>query len=609
LFGLEQVVPSGEEWISMIWRKWRTIKAKILAAFIILLLIPMSLIVVFNYMKSASILEEKASQQFHYLSEITNRQFDQYITNLDTISINVIESPVIQSRMNQPFISALEWTPQQIADEARVKGFLSGIHKLVPGLSGIAVYGYNGIIDYHHPSWTIGLDYNPQNETWYQEAARREGKWMISGKRIEAEFSFFQQRSEESVITFAREILDLGTLKPMGVLAINVKLSTLESILGIAESSRQLVVRNESGQTIMSTTEAESYMNDPNWLQTSSISPVTGWKSIHLVSKQELFKESKDIRNFILGVTALLSLIAVVLAHLLSSSIVKPLQVLRRKMQEIEKGQFRGEILPIHHDEVGELTQRFNRMMVNMRSLLDEIRDREQQKAQLEMDALQARINPHFLYNTLMALRIQAVTDGNLKLGDLISSLVHLLKFSAKNKRKEIKLNHELELLNQYVRLLQLRNESFDYELDVETGMGDNLVFPFMLQPIVENAIFHGIGPLQRRGAIKVVVRRCEGRNMAMVEDDGVGLDGFSLSMLLAPDDESGDSDDLHKIGIRNVYDRLKLQFGDKAELTVDSAPGLGTRVTVKWPIKRESGDTDHESTSGRRRNPSSQVY
>jgi two-component system sensor histidine kinase YesM len=571
----------------VVWRKWQSIKTKILVSFIFLLMIPMSLIAVFNYLKSASILEDKAVEQFQYLSEVTNQQFNQYVTNIDTISMNIVEATTIQSRLKQKFVPAIEWTREQIAAEAEVKKFLEGIHKLIPGLSGIAIYGFNGIIDFTHPNQNIKIDFEPKNEDWYKKAAAQNGNWVLGGKRIESEFAFFIKESEESVVTFSRLIKNLNSLEPMGVLAINMKVSELESILGMSETGRHFVVVDEDGRTILSTYDAESRLQDNNWLQSSSISPVTGWTSTHLTSKEELFRESKDVRNFIIILTIVLSFCAVISANILSSGIVKPLRLLKNKMQEIEKGQFQGEITLIHRDEVGELTQRFNRMMVRMRDLLEENRYREQQKAQLEMDALQARINPHFLYNTLMALRIQAVSDGNRKLGELIASLVHLLKFSAKNKRQEIKLKDELELMNQYVTLLQLRNESFDFQLSIEPGMEDNLVFPFLLQPIVENAIFHGVGPLQRSGTIKLTLRMSEGDNIVTVEDDGVGMDTHVLMQLLEPRGEADENEHFHKIGIRNVYERLKLQFNESAEMSVESTPGVGTKVRMRWPVKQ----------------------
>lgn len=584
--------------MSVGWRKWHSIKSKILVSFILLLMVPMSLIAVFNYWKSASILEDKAREQFQLLSEATNRQFTQYVKNLDTLSMNVVEAPVIQQRLTQPFVPPVEWTTRQIREEGEVKKFLAGIHKLTPGLSGIAVYGHNGIVDYTHPDQNYKPEFDYAHEEWYRKAVEHNGTWVLSGRRIEREFSAFQSDSDVEVVTFARLIKSLNSLQPMGVLAINMKISEFESILGIADTGRHFVILNEDGQKILSTNDAEFHLEDPDWLPYSSFSPVTGWTSIHLVSKEQLFRESKNIRDFIILLTVILSASAVVLANVLSSSIVKPLQTLKNKMQEIEKGQFQGEITLVHRDEVGELTQRFNRMMVRMKGLLAENRRREQQKAQLEMDALQARINPHFLYNTLMALRIQAVTDGNRKLGDLIASLVHLLKFSAKNKRKLIKLQDELELIRQYVALMQLRLENFDFVLEAEPGISEHLVFPFLLQPIVENAVFHGIGPLQRRGVIRVSLYGSGGQIVAVVEDDGVGMDEAASRKLLEAGGETESGAHYHKIGVRNVYERLKRQFGDSADMQVESRPGIGTKVTVRWPVQTE-GDDPHESAVG----------
>lgn len=582
----------------MSWRKWQSIKTKILVLFIALLMVPMSLIAVLNYLKSASILEEKAREQFQLLSEATNQQFTQYVKNLDTLSMNIVEAPVIQQRLMQDYVRPVDWTTKQIEEEVEVKKFLAGIHKLSPGLSGIAVFGYNGIVDFTHPDQNFKPDFDYAHEDWYERAVRRNGNWVLSGRRFEREFAAFQSESKVEVVTFARQIKNLNSLQPMGVLAINMKISEFESILGIDNTGRHFVILDENGRTILSTNDAESRLQDPDWLQSSSLSPVTGWTSIHLISKEQLFRESKDIRSFIIMLTIILSASAVVLANLLSSSIVKPLQTLKTKMQAVEKGQFEGEIMLAHRDEVGELTQRFNRMMARMRGLLEENRVREQQKAQLEMDALQARINPHFLYNTLMALRIQAVTDGNRKLGELIASLVHLLKFSAKNKRKMVELRDELELVRQYVKLMQLRNENFDFSLEAEPGMEDHLVFPFLLQPIIENAIFHGISPLRRRGVIRVTLHSREGFNVAVVEDDGVGMDGTAVRRLLDAEGEPGGADRYYKIGVRNVYERLKRQFGDSAEMRVDSTPQVGTSVSVRWPVLKERNEPN-ESAAG----------
>src|SRR5690554_3869085 len=165
-------------------------------------MIPLIFVAVVNYMKSASILEDKAREQFLFLSEATNQQFNQYFANIDTISMNIVESPVIQSRLMQEYVPTLEWTTMQIEDEAEIRKFLNGIYKLTPGLSGIMIYGYNGISDFFHMSLNLNLAFDPTSEPWYQEAAYNKGSWVISGKRVEKEFSSFLNESSEQVVTF-----------------------------------------------------------------------------------------------------------------------------------------------------------------------------------------------------------------------------------------------------------------------------------------------------------------------------------------------------------------------------------------------------------------------
>ncbi|WP_083938208.1 cache domain-containing sensor histidine kinase [Paenibacillus daejeonensis] len=555
-------------------------------------MIPLSLIAVINYMKSASILEAKAREQFQYLSEGTNQQVNQYVSNIDTISLNVIEAPVIQERLEQSYVLPLEWTILEVREEAEVKSFLAGIHKLTTGLSGIAVYGFNGIYDSVHPALSLSLDYEPTGEAWYREAMASGGSWVLSGRRVEREFVSFQREPQEDVVTFARQIKNLHTLEPMGVLAINIKASELVAILGIPESPRHVVVLGRDGQPVIMSEAADTYMHSDQWLQSSTVSPVTGWRSIHLMSRDELFRESRTIRNFIMILTIALSVAAIFAARLLSSGIVKPLLNLKLKMQDVERGRLDGKIQVIHRDEVGELTQRFNRMLERMGELLEENVQREQQKAQLEMDALQARINPHFLYNTLMALRIQAITDGNAKLGEQIASLVHLLQFSAKNKRMLVPLGEELELIRRYTSLLHLRHENFELEMQVQDGMAEHLVIPFLLQPIVENAIFHGIGPLGSKGTVRIMLRLEGNSNIAMIVDDGVGMPEEKLRSLLAPGDSGEGQPGMHKIGVRNVYERLKLQFGPEAEMMAASGMNQGTTITVAWPVIKEGDIT-----------------
>jgi two-component system sensor histidine kinase YesM len=316
-----------------------------------------------------------------------------------------------------------------------------------------------------------------------------------------------------------------------------------------------------------------------------------------MASKRELFRESRQIRNFIIGVTAVSFVAALILASLISGGIVKPLSSLRQEMRRIESGELDFQINVVSRDEVGELTQGFNRMVQRVRRLLEEVRHHEQRRMATELQAMQARINPHFLYNTLGGIRWVAMMEGNRKVADMVAALVHLLQFSARNTSPLISVRKELSLLEHYLQLMKMRHDTFDFRILASDDVADCCIIPFLLQPIVENAIFHGLIPLKTRGLIEIRVTRENDLICARVQDNGVGMDAEAARVLLSREVPSEEDETLNHIGLNNVYNRLKLQFGDRADVRIDSVSEHGTSVFMSWPAQDcgEGKETDDQ--------------
>ncbi|ANE46551.1 hypothetical protein SY83_09980 [Paenibacillus swuensis] len=580
------------------WFKNQTIQNKILFSQIVLVIVPLSVVALLNYMQSSRVIEDKAVEQFYTISQLANQQLDQYIEEISKLADNITESPIISDRLRQGYVPYYKFTEKEIREENKVREFLIGMYKLKPGISSIRLYGDNGIQDYYHPELIWKTEMKVSEEEWYRKTREANGKWIISGIRQEKQFgTLFDKPSlhPEAVVTFSRLLKDRVTFKPVGMLAINLRIEQLESMFGAIDSNHQLLILDEHNKPIINSKEAVQTKGKA-YLKVSTKSPLTGWTSVYMASKADLFKESKHIRNLIIGFTALLTLLALVLAQFLARGIVKPLRVLRVKMKELAKGDFNIAIPPESQDEVGELTQRFNKMTGRMKDLVEEVRAQEAKRAEVELAALQARINPHFMYNTLNGIRSVAMMEGNKHVGELISSFVYLLQFSSKNKESFITVLKELELLRYYVELMKMRNDEFDFVLDVDPRMTEYLVFPFMFQPLVENAIFHGLGPSKRRGELVIQLRTDGAMNTAAIRDNGIGMEPHILEGLLQPP-VAGDGEDeelFEKIGMLNVQDRLRLQFGSQAELKVSSVKGSGTEVRVSWPVlTRERGHSD----------------
>ncbi|MBA4496477.1 sensor histidine kinase [Paenactinomyces guangxiensis] len=580
-----------------------TIKNKIFLSYVLLLVVPLLVITIVIYWESKGILEKKSIEQFHTVSELANQQFDQYFTDIENLSLNIFQRPIVQKNVSEPVNPGHQRTRDYFDKEIEMMNFLSGIYKLKPGISSIIIYGNNGRNYYYHPKKYWNSAYDGRQEEWFKKTVARDGAWVLSGKRDEKQLYNQYDKRPEEVVTFSRVIKNLETLDPIGVLAINVKVETLEKLAGVNTGSNKLVIYDQEGKPVVASIGLNPRLQGDEVLQVSSVSSFTHWKSTYYASKDDLIRESRQIRNVMILVTVLLLLVASILAHLITSGIVKPLYRLRVKMKAVERGEFHSgeDLFSVKRDEVGELTRGFNHMVNQIGMLVEDIRRQERQKREAELSALQARINPHFMYNTLNGLRFTAMMDGNHRLADLITSFVYLLKFSAKNQDSLITLQKELELLQHYVELMKMRNDQFQFRLKVDERIGNHLVIPFLLQPIVENAIFHGIVPSNQKGLIEVKVSVCDQANVAVIRDNGVGIAEEEQRRLLLPAKQSKQGENFNKVGLSNVYDRLRLQFGASADLKIKSSPNQGTEVRVVWPVimKEREGQTDVERFTG----------
>ncbi|SEM94016.1 cache domain-containing sensor histidine kinase [Lihuaxuella thermophila] len=582
-----------------------TIKNKIFLSYVLLLIVPLLVITLINYWTSKDMIEKKSVDQFYTVSQLANRQFDQYFMDIENLSMNIFQGKIVQKKLSQPLYSHREPTIDDFEQEKEMTHFLRGIYKLKPGISSILIYGYNGRNYYYHPKRSWNAAYDATREPWFKHTVAKGGAWVLSGRREEKQlYNKFDRRPEE-VVTFSRVIKSLQSFEPIGVLAINVKIETLENLAGVNTGPNKLIIYDQDGKPVVASTGFDPRLQGNEFLQVSTVSPYTRWKSAYFASKDVLIKESRQMRNFMMFITVLLLVLASVLAHFISAGIVKPLRRLKAKMKAVERGEFnsREEGASVRNDEIGELTYGFNHMLERIEMLVEEIRRQEQQKREAELSALQARINPHFMYNTLNGLRWAAMMEGNHRIAGWITSFVYLLKFSAKNQDALITLQQELELLRHYVELMKMRNDQFDFRLQVDDNIRHHLVVPFLLQPIVENAIFHGIVPSERKGVIEVNVYCRDRMNVAVIRDNGVGIEEEKLKTLLLPASPSDQGENFNKIGLSNVSDRLRLKFGLSADLQVKSRLNEGTEVIVVWPVigNEKEEQPDEESFAGRR--------
>ena len=565
-----------------------SVKNKILISYFLPILLPVIILLGINLYQSAGIIEKNAMAEFSYVVESARQQLDQYILDIAALSYNLYESDTVRERFNQDYIPSEQWKMQQIQDANTVKQYLYGLYKLKSGISSIILYGLNGIYDYFHNDRIWNDNYTPFDEEWYQHTLNSDGQWFLSPQREERQFVTNYHPVTERVVTFSRLIRDLDTLKPLAILCINIKVETLENIVMLKTVPYYMIIKNQQNELILDS-RSKTNTIDPNDLLTAiSISSVTGWEISYMTPKAELFSQSNDLRTFAIISILSISGLALVLAQLISRGIVRPISRIMESMNTIDnvkrtasiqrKGEMRSK------DEIAILEERYMLMISQIQSLMEENRLKEAQKSRIMLNALQARINPHFLYNTLNGIRMVSLSEGEGKTAKLIESLVYLLRFSFKNTDQMITVHQESILLRHYLQIMQARSENFEYDITITPDATLVGICPFTLQPIVENAIFHGMTPLIKRGRLKITVDCDENVVCASIQDNGVGMsktvmEAIEANNTLSP--ESGTS--ISSSGIANVLNRLKLQFGLNAQIHVSKVKPRGVIVRLVW--------------------------
>ena len=291
-----------------------------------------------------------------------------------------------------------------------------------------------------------------------------------------------------------------------------------------------------------------------------------------------------------------LSALAVLLAALLSSIVIsralsRPLKGLSAAMRQFEKSADRFTYAPVGGArEVQALSESFGHMVVKIQQLMDTVRREEINLRKTELKALQAQINPHFLYNTLDSISWMCEQGRNAEAVQMVNALAQLFRISISKGHELIPIRSELRHAESYLKIQQHRYKNqFSYRFDVDEGCLDFLCNKITLQPIIENAIYHGINGLVDEGEI-VITLRAEGTDVVFtVADNGVGMDQAQIEAIL-----SKERSDHTGIGIKNVNDRLKIYFGEGYGITIRSEPDEGAVVTIRMPQVREEGDYEN---------------
>lgn len=451
----------------------------------------------------------------------------------------------------------------------------------------------------------VALDYSKLD--WYAKAVAKPQDAIITGPN---RHSFFD--TDDEVISLSREVqsYENGTFR--GVILINLNMNKIteicnsfqekqENFICIINDKGELVYEQQNGRERFAFDEKENRQElntalgktkescfrlnyrGEKYLVTRTDMKTTGWTLVSMVPYKSVMAETMAISGVMILAVAITLIVTLLLLNRILTGVVKPLKKLEKYMVQVNPDNMDQRMEILTDDEIGHLSMKFNQMMDRIWNLKEQVIEEQEDKRKYELQALQAQINPHFLYNTLDSIIWMAETNDS-NIVAMTEALAKLFRISLNKGNEEISLERELEHVKNYLIIQSMRYaDKFTYEISAEPGVERCRTIKLILQPIVENCIYHGIKKKRGTGKITIRAYRREQNLIIEVSDDGCGMPEEICRKILSDEIESENISG-SGIGVKNVNERIQLRFGKKYGLSYSSEEGVGTTVTYVLP-------------------------
>ncbi len=575
---------------------FKSVRSTMLFLFSLLIVMTMVifLLISVNYTKR-TVLENSTDYTYRLVRQV-NRDIDSYINYMENISSMVIQGGDVQKYLFMEM-------PKEDKEEAynRIITQFNTVVETREDISNIAVVTPERNYIINDGKDTLNENVDLQDVEWYEKA--------LEGEKSILTFSHVQhviRNNYKWVVTLSKGIKNPATGKNGGVFFIDLNYKLLKDLCennSLATNS-YLFIMDESGRIIYHPKQQLLYNglmeertdevlgcssgyfvtqeDGDGKLYTISVSEKTGWRVVGVADISELMRNRKDTEYIYMLTAAVLLCIAMTLATFFATAITRPINELKESMKEVEKGNFHTDV-PIRSDsEIDSVGNSFNLMTARIRQLMQQNIYEQEEKRKSEMKALRSQINPHFLYNTLDSIIWMAEGGKNKEVVRMTSALAKLLRQSISNDNERIPLEKEINYAGSYLTIQKMRyKDKLEYEIEVEEEIKKEEVINLILQPLVENAIYHGIKYKGSKGLIRIVGYGEGDRIILKIIDNGIGMDEETLERIF---DKSKESEGKNGVGVYNVQTRIRLYYGAEYGLRFESVPEEGTTVTITIP-------------------------
>lgn len=581
--------------------RFKSIQSAIFTVVSILVLSAVAIVTVVSLNYTRSSIYENSVEYTRTIVRQMNQNIDSYIDYMDNISSLIATGDDVQYYL---------YEKEENIGDAR-KRLLTQFSTILKGredIRNLGILRIDGRALINEGEQEVNPDLDIAGQEWYREAMEARDSSALSSSHVQ----HVVKGERPWVITLSRDIRNrTGSDDSDSVFFIDLNYSAISGLCdqnSIGEKGYVFIL-NEDGNIVyhpqqqqlyneLQTENIDMVMNaesdtvitdngDQGKLYTLSRSEKTGWTVVACMNVGELLKNTRKAQSIYVLTAIVLVVVALWISSIIARMITSPLQKLRDSMAKVQEGDFETADVEIpSENEIGSLTKSFNVMTHRIEELMEQNVYEQQEKRKSELKALQSQINPHFLYNTLDSIIWMAEGKKHEEVVLMTASLARLLRQSISNEEELVPIWQEVEYARSYLTIQKMRyKDKMEFQIDVNPSITGIKIIKLVLQPIIENAIYHGLKYKESRGLLLVKGYE-DGENVVLeVKDNGVGMDAETLEHIFEQHKVNYQS---NGVGVYNVQKRLKLYYGNKYGITYESEKGKGTKATITIPKSQE---------------------
>lgn len=580
--------------------------------FLVILLSVAFSYVVFNKISTNSAQNKLNEASLQTLTSIQTN-VDLMVGNVNNYSKMIFSDDNLQNLLRQGNVYA------DLQTQSKVSMYLNNLMQAVPIIDSVYIFDNSG------NRFSVGTQQSPtfaranvHDAEWYSQVVAEKGKYIL---RLNGSGAFTES-SDSNFVSFIRLIRDMDDTSPLGVLVINIKgeafvqayanLPNQNALqIAILDENNQIIAANSTDddrfalmKQIMASDEqllnqtllqqAAGNLSVKSDSQTYTVSFLSegsfNWKFVS-VTPHNLFRTvNKSLVLLALMLLIINGVVFFVTSFIISRSIIHPIHQLLRSMKKAQSGSLRKVPAATSSYEFEQLFIGYNNMIEQIDQLLKRIIEEQKTIRKAELNTLQAQIKPHFLYNTLDSITSLAMSGLNDQVCDLLEALGSYYRMSVSKGRDIITIGEEIDMVRNYLKIQKARYQDiFEVEYDVDESCCPHKILKLVLQPLVENSLYHGIRSKGMKGTIRISAHHADGMLRISVADDGIGMSEEEVARIVRPEGKG----QIESFGLWGTLERLRIFYGDRSSFKIESEPGKGTVIALFIPL---GGDTSWTS-------------